>query len=102
MAGREVDLTNDPPPDLVVEIDITHTDIDKLSLYAAMGVTEFWRFDGERLRIYMLEKAAYKETETSATFPQVSKDRLYEFLAECKLSEVEASRNLRQWLRNSL
>jgi Uma2 family endonuclease len=31
--GRNVDLTQDPPPDLVVEVDITHTDIDKLTVY---------------------------------------------------------------------
>lgn len=31
----------DPPPDLVVEVDITHTDINKNSFYASMGVPEF-------------------------------------------------------------
>ena len=36
VAGRDVDLEIDPPPDLVVEVDITHTDIDKLQLYAAI------------------------------------------------------------------
>ena len=39
VSGRDVDLAKDPPPDLVVEVDITHTDIDKLRLYAAMGET---------------------------------------------------------------
>jgi Uma2 family endonuclease len=46
VAGRKVDLATDPPPDLVVEVDITHTDIDKPALYASMGVPEFWRYDG--------------------------------------------------------
>ena len=46
VAGRKVDLATDPPPDLVVEVDITHTDINKPALYAAMGVPEFWRYDG--------------------------------------------------------
>lgn len=45
--GRDVDLSQDPPPDLVVEVDITHTDIKKLELYAALGVPEFWRYDGQ-------------------------------------------------------
>lgn len=52
VAGRTVNLQADPPPDLVVEVDMTHTDIDKNRLYAAMGVPEFWRFDGHNLRIY--------------------------------------------------
>jgi Uma2 family endonuclease len=46
VAGRNIDLATDPPPDLVVEVDITHTDIDKPALYASMGVPEFWRYGG--------------------------------------------------------
>ncbi len=42
VAGRKVDLTQDPPPDLVVEVDITHSDIGKNRLYAAIGVPELW------------------------------------------------------------
>ena len=100
VAGRVVNLAKDPPPDLVVEIDITHTDIDKLSLYAAMGIPEFWRFDGELVRIYLLRADAYQESETSHTFPQMDKARLYAFLSECEHSEVQASRTLRQWVRD--
>ncbi|MEM6425643.1 MAG: Uma2 family endonuclease, partial [Cyanobacteria bacterium P01_D01_bin.128] len=44
--GRNVDFSQDPPPDLVVEVDITHTNIAKNQFYAALGVPEFWRFDG--------------------------------------------------------
>ena len=29
VAGRNVDLDKDPPPDLIVEVDITHTDKEK-------------------------------------------------------------------------
>ena len=39
--GRTVDISQYPPPDLVVEVDITHTDIDKNALYAQMGVQSF-------------------------------------------------------------
>ncbi|WP_289500744.1 Uma2 family endonuclease [Gloeocapsopsis sp. IPPAS B-1203] len=52
--GRTIDLNFDPPPDLVVEVDITHTDIDKNALYAHLGIPEFWRYDGAVLRIYQL------------------------------------------------
>ncbi|MEL6383980.1 MAG: Uma2 family endonuclease, partial [Cyanobacteria bacterium J06626_18] len=45
VAGKTVDLKHDPPPDLVVEVDITHSDIEKLTLYAAMGIPEFWRYN---------------------------------------------------------
>ena len=97
--GRTVDLETDPPPDLVVEIDITHTDIDKNDLYAAMGVPEFWRFDGSVLRFYQLEQHQYAEVEISPTFPWVSKAVYYDFLKQCKtIGEAQAIRELKQWI----
>ena len=99
VAGRTVDLVVDPPPDLVVEVDISHTDIDKNALYAAMGVPEFWRFDGKAWRIYQLQDNTYVEVDRSPTFPIVTKEKLYEFLAVCQQSEVEAEINFRAWVR---
>lgn len=102
VAGRIVDLTKDPPPDLVVEVDITHTDIDKLQLYAAMGVPEFWRYNGETWRIYQLQGSVYEEVEKSPTFTIVPKTKLYEFLATARMSEMQADRELREWVRSTL
>src|SRR5579885_1128764 len=42
---QEIDLSIDPPPDLVIEIDLTSRALDKLSLYAQIGVPEIWRYD---------------------------------------------------------
>jgi Uma2 family endonuclease len=56
VAGKTVNLKTDLPPDLV-EVDITHSDIDKLRLYASMGVPEFWRYNGEVWRIYQPSRA---------------------------------------------
>ncbi|MDY6938992.1 MAG: Uma2 family endonuclease [Cyanobacteriota bacterium] len=100
VAGRDVDLDRDPPPDLVVEVDITHTDINKLQLYAAMGVPEFWRYNGEVWRIYALCEGEYREMEMSPTFSQVPKAKLYEFLATARQDEVEAELMLRKWVRS--
>ena len=100
VAGRDIDLNRDPPPDLVVEVDISHSDLDKNELYAAMGVTEFWRFNGSELRIYHLENDAYREIETSCTFPLFDKADLYRFLATAKQDEVTAELEFRQWVRD--
>jgi len=99
VAGRTVDLATDPPPDLVVEIDITHTDINKPALYASMGVPEFWRYDGREWRIYKLENDEYLEVSVSPTFAILPKSKLYEFLAAAQLDEVEAEVNFRNWVR---
>ena len=101
VAGRKVDLRRDPPPDLVVEVDITHTDIDKLNLYASMGVPEFWRYNGQVLQIYQLQAQQYTEIENSLIFPDVPKVRLYEFLVQCQNDEVQASKALRAWVQES-
>ncbi len=95
--GREVDFSQDPPPDLVVEVDITHTDIAKNRFYSSLGVPEFWRFDGKVWRVYQLQEGVYVEVEVSPTFPQVPKDRLYTFLEQAKEDEIEAVQLLRAW-----
>jgi Uma2 family endonuclease len=95
--GREVDFSQDPPPDLVVEVDITHTDIAKNQFYSKLGVPEFWRFNGKVWRIYQLQEKVYVEVEISPTFPKVPKERLYAFLDQAKEDEIEAVQNLRSW-----
>jgi Uma2 family endonuclease len=81
--GKIVDLSVDPPPDLVVEVDITHTNIDKNLLYAALGVPEFWRYNGKTWQIYALQQGQYQEVQRSLTFPDVPKEQLYAFLQDC-------------------
>ncbi len=95
--GRAVDFSQDPPPDLVVEVDITHTDIAKNQFYATIGVPEFWRFNGKVWRIYQLQAGVYVEVEVSPTFPQVPKLWLYEFLAQAQDDEIAAMQSLRGW-----
>ena len=100
--GRDVDFSQDPPPDLVVEIDISHTDIEKNAFYSSLGVLEFWRFDGKVWRIYQLFDRVYGEVEASPTFPKVPKERLYAFLKEAREDEIEAVISLRSWWRSTL
>lgn len=97
--GRNVDFSVDPPPDLVVEVDITHTDIGKNAFYASLGVPEFWRFNGRVWRIYQLQEKVYVEVPQSPTFPEVGKENLYNFLALAKEDEIEAVQLLRQWMQ---
>ena len=44
LAGKtHIDLRVDPPPDLAIEIDFTRSSLDRMSIYAALGVPEVWR-----------------------------------------------------------
>jgi Uma2 family endonuclease len=100
--GRDVDFTKDPPPDLVVEVDITHTDIQKNQFYSRLGVPEFWRFDGKYLKIYQLQDTEYVEVDRSPTFPQMPKEWLYDFLSEAKDDEIGAVQALRECFREQI
>ena len=66
---EEVDLELDPPPDLVIEVEITSSAIRKLKLFAAMGVPEVWRHDGERLQMYALQDDHYESIDCSKSLP---------------------------------
>lgn len=102
VAGRKVNLQKDPPPDLVVEIDITHTDMDKNRLYATMGVPEFWRFNGHHLQIYQLQSDQYIEIKQSPTFPIIAKEDFYAFIDSAKQDEMAAEIEFRAWVKNRL
>ena len=102
VAGRPINLETDPPPDLVVEVDISHTDVDKNALYAAMGVPEFWRFNGKAWRIYQLQAGEYVECDRSPTFPMVEKEKLYQFLATSQHNEVAAELVFRAWVKSKV
>jgi Uma2 family endonuclease len=102
VADREVDLNADPAPDLVVEVDITHTDLNKNTLYASMGVPEFWRFNGRAWRILELVDGAYVDRDRSPTFPMVEKTDLYQFLEAAFIDEVAAEIDFRQWVRQQI
>jgi Uma2 family endonuclease len=102
VTGRLVDFSQDPPPDLVLEVDITHTDIKKNLLYAKLGIPEFWRFNGKEWRIYQLQGQSYVECDRSPTFPTVEKADLYQFLEAAQQDEVSAELEFRAWLKQKL
>ena len=97
---EEIDLTVDPPPDLVIEIDITHPSLDKLPIYAAVGVPEVWRYDGQQLTIFQLEGGAYRTHEESLALPGLTSQVVSQFIAESKtLERLAWLRRVQEWGR---
>src|SRR5882672_4703239 len=73
----EVDLSQDPPPDLVLEMDYTHHALDRESIYAALGVPELWRCNGNRLEVLLLgTNGAYQLSTKSLAFPFLPVDQI--------------------------
>ena len=55
----------------MLEVDVTNRSLDKLPLYAAMGVVEIWRFTLDRIIMYCLRETTYQEVLTSTVFAGV-------------------------------
>lgn len=83
---READLTVDPPPDVVLEMEMSRSALDKLPLFASMGIPEVWRCDGQRVTILILEEDRYRESSTSLAVPVLTSDVLTRFLAESRMA----------------
>jgi Uma2 family endonuclease len=65
-----LNLDRDPPPDLALEVDITRSCLDRMGVYAGIGVPEVWRFDGEAWHIHLLgEDSTYWESSSGAVIP---------------------------------
>lgn len=104
MRGKEdIDLTVDPPPDLVIEIDITRSSLNKLPIYAQLRVPEVWRYDGQRLVIFNLAHQGYVQQEKSAVLPSLTSEALTDFTQESKTKPRTAwLRELRAWVQNAM
>ena len=103
-AKQEIDLTTDPPPDLIVEIDISRSSRNRLAIYAAMRVPEVWQFDGETLRVHRRgPDGQYQISGASSHFPRVPIQGLADFLRRrTQMDEVSLVQSFRVWVREQL
>jgi Uma2 family endonuclease len=79
ISGKErIDWSSEPPPDLVLEIDVTS--YSNINDYLPYRVPEVWLFRKKQLLIYQLQGAEYILQEKSLYF---SKIELKEVIAQC-------------------
>jgi Uma2 family endonuclease len=99
-----IDLRHDPPPDLALEIDVTHSSLDRLGIYAALRVPEVWRYDGQDLHVHLLgTDGKYTESGQSRVFPFLPVAEVARFLGMlATLSETELLRQFRAWVRDRI
>jgi Uma2 family endonuclease len=70
VVGKDrIDWQLDPPPDLVIEIDVTSftSELD----FLPYNVPEVWLFKNDRLTIYQLLDGTYRVSENSRYFPNI-------------------------------
>ncbi len=101
LIGNRVDINFeiDPPPDIAVEIDLHRDSISKFSIYAALGVGEVWRYDGDLLKIDLLEGQDYIPANQSRALPMLSSEILTNFLRRMREDEFQALLEFDEWIQ---
>lgn len=95
-----IDLEVDPPPDLVVEVDLTTDSRRKLPIYAGLGVSEVWRYDGETFHFHALTGTRYAEITESRCLPGFTVSLLMETIEDfATVSSMEAIRAFRRRIK---
>jgi Uma2 family endonuclease len=100
---KRLDLSVDPPPDLVIEIEITSSSIPRMPIFAQFGVPELWRYDGSSLRMFELEGDEYASIDRSLAFPILTPRVLEDFLAKSQEWEDHPRlvRFIRDWVSSN-
>ena len=86
-----IDLNVDPPPDIVLEIEITRGSLPKLPIFEQFEVPEVWRYEGSQVIILILDQeqsrdarpdgAGYHSVECSRAFPMITTGALTQAVA---------------------
>jgi Uma2 family endonuclease len=98
---EQIDPTTDPPPDLVIEIDVSRRSLNKLPIYAAFGVPEVWRARDGIVIVYTLRpdgSGTYDEGGPSRALPPLDGVTLTRFLTDgLTLGRAAWVRSIRAW-----
>ena len=90
------EIADYPNPDLAIEVDISAPQIDRTSIYAALQVTEVWRFDGKEVVIERLTPEGKYVSSDASGFLPVRADFIRRWVAEEDSSDESAwARRLR-------
>ncbi len=102
----DVDLTTQPPPDLAIEVEVTHRADDSVAVWGRLGVPEVWRFNVDRgtLTFETLRgDGTYAPIPRSVALPELKPD---DVIAQLRLAgEIGVSRwysELGDWVRTVL
>lgn len=101
LGKKRFDGLQDPPPDLIIEVDITSPSGIRFETFALFGVPEIWRFDDEKMQILKLENGIYKIAEKSLALPLVIAEKLTEFIYKSvNISRLEWIGKVKDWAKS--
>lgn len=100
---KRIDLRIDPPPDLVIEVDVMHSVVNREKIYAALGVPEMWLLGRDAaLAAFALEQGAWQPIERSRAFPFLRVSDLNPFVARIGVEDdITVLADFAEWLRRT-
>lgn len=100
----KIDLSVNPPPDLVVEVDITSGSLNKFPIYQSLKIPEIWRYRRRGLEIFELQGEEYVQRDGSQTFSPITVTTVIpEFIQKSpSMGEMAALRAFRTWVKEQL
>jgi len=105
MRGKTVwNATTDPPPDLVVEVDISNSSLNRFGIYAALGVPEIWHYDGSAFSVFTLTSTGrFRRVTKSRAFPALPLKGFVRFITELGTrDETSLLKSFRRWLHEEV
>jgi len=103
-AGNDdFDPNRDPPPDLAIEVNVTHADLSRESVYAALGVPEIWHFDEEddAVRILVRSGETYIPAQRSLALPLFTPEVLQRFIERrAEVTERVVMKEFVAWIKS--
>ena len=96
---EEINLQVHPPPDIVLEVDITSPSLDKFGLYLAARVPEVWRYDGAHISFHALAGERYEVASNSLCFPHLTAAMLERYLT---IGREQGSTAMLQMVKNDI
>lgn len=91
------DVRDPVRPDLAIEVVWSHPGMDKLPVYAELGVPEVWIWEKGALQVQVLRDGGYVESTASEVLPGIDLEQLATFLD--RTSTSAAKREYRAALR---
>lgn len=97
---KQIMLGEDPPPDVVTEVDVSHSSLAKLPIFAAMRVPEVWHYNGEKATIWILKGDGYVASPVSSALPGLRAADIQEWMEKGQeLKRIQWLKELRAWVR---
>jgi Uma2 family endonuclease len=98
---NRIDVRRDPPPDLVIEVEVTRRAVPRLPIFAALHVPEVWRLSRKGLTFQLRQSdGTYAPVARSQALPPLGSRDLERFLAlRGQTDENSIVAQFRSWIR---